>query len=323
MHTYLTSYVRLLGMVAVALSAWVPAVASAEERVDWINHANVTVSADTLRKTGGCDGCEDAGAVSRQYIWNEGYVEFSPGETNTFWLAGLSNGDSGHSYRGIDFAFRFNGAGHADVMESGAYQNGGDTSYAPGDVFRVAVMNGRVRYYKNGQLLRESGVAPQLPLVLDVSLGSVGATVRHARIATLADTFDGEGWSSAAPFGQAGDSVRLTMHPANRWTDTGIWVTPGDLVVLRATGVVQLSSRQNDVASPEGARDGRRARSAPFRREPAGTLIARIGNGAPLLVGRDRSLVADQAGRLYLGVNDDDLTDNTGAFDVDVHVQRR
>lgn len=36
------------------------------------------------------------------------------------------------------FPFRFNGAGRADVMESGVYK-GGDTPYAAEDVFRVAI----------------------------------------------------------------------------------------------------------------------------------------------------------------------------------------
>ena len=70
-------------------------------------------------------------------------------------------------------------------MESGVYQ-GGDTTYAAGDLFRVAVVNGRVQYFKNGQLLHTSDKTPQYPLMLDAALGSLGTTIaerghRHAR----------------------------------------------------------------------------------------------------------------------------------------------
>src|SRR5207244_13062159 len=143
--------------------------------VVWTDLVNATVSGTTLQKTSGCDGCGDAGARSQQQIAvGDGYVEFTVGEANTFWFAGLSHGNDGTTYTNIDFSFRFNGAASADVMENGIYR-GGDTSYAAGDVFRVAVVNGRVEYRRNGTLLYTSQIAPAYPLLLDTALGSVGA----------------------------------------------------------------------------------------------------------------------------------------------------
>src|SRR5918999_4223328 len=119
-------------------------VRGAEANVDWTNRINVNVVGDTLQKTSGCNGCDDAGAVSRGQIWRgDGYAEFRPGETNTIWFAGLSHGNDGTAFEDIEFAFRFNGAGRADVMESGIYQ-GGDTTYVVGDLFRIVVVNGRM-----------------------------------------------------------------------------------------------------------------------------------------------------------------------------------
>jgi hypothetical protein len=91
-----------------SILSWLPGLTdAAEQRVDWTNAVNVTVSGNTLKKTGGCNGCEDAGAVSRQMIrTGDGFVEFTVGEVNTFWLAGLSHGDENTSYADIDFAFR-------------------------------------------------------------------------------------------------------------------------------------------------------------------------------------------------------------------------
>jgi len=154
------------------------------QRVDWTNLANVTVRGDTVQKTGGCQGCDDATAMSRQVIRSgDGYVEFTVGEPYTFWMAGLSQSDGNAHFNNIDYAFRFNGNDFADVMENGQYQ-GGDTDYAPGDRFRIAVVGGRVRYMKNGDVLLESRRASRYPLVFETAFGTIGASLRNARMET-------------------------------------------------------------------------------------------------------------------------------------------
>jgi hypothetical protein len=171
-------------LVSIAIGFFFAVTRAADQAVVWTNLINVTVNSDVLQKTSGCDGCEDAGASSQPAIsQGDGYVEFTIGEADTFWVAGLNQGDAGPTIADIDFAWRFNGAGWADVLESGIYQSGGDTPYAAGDVFRVAVVGGKVQYSRNGTLLRESQTAvPQYPLRLDTMLASLGATVHHARI---------------------------------------------------------------------------------------------------------------------------------------------
>lgn len=176
---------RRLALLLALLVPFVPhGVAAEDPAVVWTNLVNATVNGAVLQKTGGWDGVDDAGGTSQQELTaGDGYIEFTVGEANTFWLGGLSHGNTDTGYADIDFAFRFNGAGWADVLESGVYQSGGDTPYAAGDVFRVAIVGGRVRYSRNGQFLRESALAPQYPLLLDVSLGSLGASVRDAVLA--------------------------------------------------------------------------------------------------------------------------------------------
>lgn len=160
---------------------------------------NATVNGPILQKTGGQEGVADAGAASQQELSaGDGYVEFTVGEADTLWFAGLSHGNDGTSLADIDFAFRFNGAGSADVMENGVYQPGGDTPYAAGDRFRVAVVGGRVQYFRNGDVLRESTKLPQYPLLLDVSLLSVGATVRHAVLGVAPPPPSGGGFFETA-----------------------------------------------------------------------------------------------------------------------------
>jgi hypothetical protein len=177
------SWLRAL-VVAASLAVVPFALLSAESQaVVWMNAVNVSLVNGSLQKTSGCDGCDDAGATSQQaLIQGDGFVEFTVGEANTLWAAGFSHGNTNTTYADIDFAFRFNGGGWADVLENGIYQSGGDTPYAPGDVFRVAVVAGRIQYSRNGVVLHESQTAPQYPLALDMSLATMGARIVNARI---------------------------------------------------------------------------------------------------------------------------------------------
>jgi hypothetical protein len=159
--------------------------------VVWTELVNVTVTDGVLQKTSGCDGCFDAGGVSEQQITSgDGYIEFTIGETHTLFVAGLSHGNSGTGYADVDFAFRFNGAGWADVLESGTYV-GGDTTYAVGDVFRVAVVGGTIQFSRNGTILLERTTPVTYPLLLDTAVASVGATVRGAVVASIPETASG------------------------------------------------------------------------------------------------------------------------------------
>ena len=83
------------------------------------------------------------------------------------------------------------------MLEGGSYA-GGDTTYAPGDVFRISLANGRIEYSKNGQYLKESTHAPQLPLLLDSSLLSIGATIHDAVIAIAPPPPPGGGFTEKA-----------------------------------------------------------------------------------------------------------------------------
>jgi hypothetical protein len=123
--------------------------------------------------------------------------------------------------------------------------------------------------------------------------------------------------------GAVGTSGRaIVINSSRGWVDTGIIVRSGERVSIDASGSVTLSNNGSDVAEPGGSRTGRRAQSAPLPNEPAGALIARIDNGAPILVGNRRAFVANEPGRLYLTVNDDFFNDNTGEYRATVSVGR-
>jgi hypothetical protein len=118
----------------------------------------------------------------------------------------------------------------------------------------------------------------------------------------------------AAPAGSG-----ISVSPKQPWTATGITVRRGEIVTFNASGEVQLSTDNNDVATAFGAKSGRKATNAPLPNVLAGALIGRIGtNGQPFAIGSGVSVPMPAAGQLFLGVNDDGLGDNQGEFRVDI-----
>ena len=118
----------------------------------------------------------------------------------------------------------------------------------------------------------------------------------------------------------AGNTARITVNGFDRWTDTGIFVRTGDEVSFDATGRIQFAQSADTGVEWRGAPDGRKSPNAPMTDLPIGHLIARIGNSAPMAAAG--IVRASQNGRLYLGINDDVLTDNLGSFQVNVTVRR-
>jgi predicted amidohydrolase len=146
--------------------------------VTWTSLVNVSVSGSTLTKTSGCEGCQDAGAVSVQSIPSgDGYVELTASETNTQRMIGLSRGNTDTTAADIDFAVWFWPGGGLGIRENGVYRSIPTTTYVRGDVFRIAVVSGVVKYYRNGTLFFTSPKAPSYPLLVDTSFLTRGGTL--------------------------------------------------------------------------------------------------------------------------------------------------
>jgi hypothetical protein len=125
--------------------------------------------------------------------------------------------------------------------------------------------------------------------------------------------------SGRAPvaFGTTGTLAGATVNvPANRaWTDTGITVNQGDRVAFQASGEINYGRSPGQNVTPDGGAD-RRA-TYPDPTVPVGALLGKIGNGKPFAIGNQRqALTMPASGRLMLGVNDNEIADNSGAFTV-------
>ena len=128
--------------------------------------------------------------------------------------------------------------------------------------------------------------------------------------------------TSAAGTAGVGLEVRtITVDARQAWTDTGIVVNRGDHVVFHAAGVIQFGRGANQTADPNGNSAERRA-TYPDPTVPVGALLGKVGNGAPFAIGtQTQPLPMPSSGRLMLGINDNELGDNSGAFTVTVTKQ--
>ena len=139
--------------------------------------------------------------------------------------------------------------------------------------------------------------------------------VTRAELAAADTGFDPVGTSGS-------NSSEVVVPSTERWFDTGIDVRAGEVVNFQATGTIRMSTgNDSDTASPDGSFNGRHADNAPFPNRPAGALIGRIGNGAPLYLGERGQVSVPRSGRLYLSVNDDYLQDNSGDYRVTLTVR--
>ena len=164
----------------------------------WTELVNATVNGTTLTKTGGCDGCSDAGAVSDQEITaGAGYLEITVDETQKLRYVGLSVRQQGTGPTQIDFALALQ-AGYVEVRENGAYRS--DTPISTGDVLRISVANGTVSYARNGIVFHTTTATPAYPLRAYVTLFSSGSTIKDARL--TADTASGGGGGAGEDEGE-------------------------------------------------------------------------------------------------------------------------
>ncbi len=123
------------------------------------------------------------------------------------------------------------------------------------------------------------------------------------------------------PSTATGALVRLVNVAArDDWTYTQLNVRRGDQIRISARGVVSLGSRRQ--STPDGIPDVDPDKLMPGR--PTGGLIAVIGddNNDFIFVGSGREFTAQRSGKLYLSVNEGDLSDNSGSYEARVEIQR-
>jgi hypothetical protein len=111
----------------------------------------------------------------------------------------------------------------------------------------------------------------------------------------------------------------ISVEASQPWTDTGVNLRSGQTIYVEAAGRVRWGPGRQD--GPAGERNSPRNDGRPMPNRSAGALIGRVGEGDVFfLIGDETGPIrVRDGGRLYLGVNDDYLQDNSGAFRVTIY----
>ena len=111
----------------------------------------------------------------------------------------------------------------------------------------------------------------------------------------------------------------LADNTANGWTNSGWVVKKGQRI--RITGDGNISLGKGRTSTPEGNADLNDDQKL-MKSVPTGALIAVIGddNNDFIYVGAEREFTAARDGALFLGVNEGNLNDNSGAYNVKIEI---
>jgi hypothetical protein len=190
-------------------------------------------------------------------------------------------------------------SGHFLQLRSGQSQPGTFVNIIGGDTLLWRNNSGETQQYRLSDVSR-------------VYLNPQSARTAFNYNATNA-TANAVGTSGVAPAGS------VLVQANQQWNDAGITVKKGDRVSFSTSG--QISYGQGMTAGPDG--DGTlRKPDYPVAAMPVGGLIGRVGNGTPFPIGSNaQPITMPNDGRLMLGVNDNEMGDNSGAFTVAVRKQ--
>jgi hypothetical protein len=112
-------------------------------------------------------------------------------------------------------------------------------------------------------------------------------------------------------------NANVQVNANQAWTSTGLNVRAGDLVVFRASGRINFGQGATQNAGPDGNDSLKNNPAYPVSAMPVGGLVGRVGNSAPFPIGSNTQPIRMPAnGTLTLGVNDNELGDNSGSFSV-------
>lgn len=111
----------------------------------------------------------------------------------------------------------------------------------------------------------------------------------------------------------------LADNTANGWTNTGWVVKKGQTIRISGDGKVSLGRGQN--SPPSGIATLNDERKL-LPNVATGSLVAVIGddNNDFIHIGSKREFIATRDGSLFLGINEGNLEDNSGSFNVKVEI---
>lgn len=115
-------------------------------------------------------------------------------------------------------------------------------------------------------------------------------------------------------------NIRVTAdNTSNGWTNTGWVVKKGQKIRISGDGKVSLGKGKN--STPSGVPELEDSQKL-LKNVATGALIAVVGddNNDFIYVGAEREFTATRDGSLFLGINEGNLDDNSGSYDVKIEI---
>ena len=126
-------------------------------------------------------------------------------------------------------------------------------------------------------------------------------------------------------------TLTVSVDSNRAWTDTGIDLRATDTAAIVADGTIRVAAdRRIGIQKPGGfypncirAKQlfGQPAGPVPAPQLSCWSLLGRVRGGPIFEIGKQGTVPPGSAGRLYLGVNDDDYTDNSGYWQAVITVE--
>jgi hypothetical protein len=168
-----------------------------------------------------------------------------------------------------------------------------------------------------GRLVDIGGTSP-LRLAVDTPSGQRNLNSSEVAQLYLANP-SGSSAAAGAVATTGENGVTTITLPGNQdWTSTNRVVRSGEMLSISSSGQIRFSPNADDTAQAAGAGRQPMGQGAPLASAPKGALLGRIDQGQPFLIGSQTQVRMPANGTLYLGVNDDMVSDNSGSLQVTI-----
>jgi uncharacterized phage protein (TIGR02218 family) len=172
--------------------------------INWETSSRVNVAArgGWLKKNGGTDGSDDAGAFSSHSFAGDGYLKWTTRLTGTVYC-GLSTSNGGATAADIDFAIRSDADGTIKVYEGGVLKATMSGTARKGSWLTVKRAGTQITYWHNRTLIYTSAASSSGALFADASIVTRKAVIdqvvfgKNPTVITVSDhtrrlTYNGE-----------------------------------------------------------------------------------------------------------------------------------
>ncbi len=111
---------------------------------------------------------------------------------------------------------------------------------------------------------------------------------------------------------------KQSVPAKQRWVDTEVYLKAGQFVQITAKGEIFVEDGYKITPNGDGSCEGAIWGSCSIEGIGWGTLLGRIEDGSPFVIGDSLQFTATEAGCLQLGINDTYFDDNSESYTVTI-----